>query len=210
MIKDVIRMKWEGQHSHEQIAATLRISKGVVAKYVALAAAAGLDWQTVRTWDERQLVARLLPREASSTPVVVPDWGRMHLELGRKGVTLMLLWEEYVAAHADQRTWRYTQFCEHYKEFARRLKRSMRQQRLAGEKLFIDFAGPTVPLIDGGRAHIFVGAMGVSSYTFACATDAQKLENWIESMVRALMFYEGAPAKSRAGHLAGNRQEQIM
>jgi transposase len=51
-----------------------------------------------------------------------------------------------------------------------------------------------VPLIDGGRAHIFVGAMGVSSYTFACATDAQKLENWIESMVRALMFYEGAPA----------------
>lgn len=194
MIKDVIRMKWEGQHSNEQIAASLRISKGVVAKYLALAAAAGLDWQTVRAWDERQLLARLLPREAASTPVVVPDWGRIHLELGRKGVTLMLLWEEYVAAHAEQRTWRYTQFCEHYKAFAQRLKRSMRQQRRAGEKLFIDFAGPTVPLVDGGRAHVFVGAMGVSSFTFACATEAQKLEHWIESMVRALTFYDGAPA----------------
>ncbi len=194
MIKDVIRMKWEGQHSHEQIAASLRISKGVVAKYLALAAAAGLHWQTVRAWDERQLLARLLPREAASTPVVVPDWGRIHLELGRKGVTLMLLWEEYVAAHAEQRTWRYTQFCEHYKAFAQRLKRSMRQQRRAGEKLFIDFAGPTVPLVDGGRAHVFVGAMGVSSFTFASATEAQKLEHWIESMVRALTFYDGAPA----------------
>ena len=193
MIKDVIRLKWEGQLSHEQIAATLGVSKGVVSKYVGLANAAGLDWTAVRDWDERQLVARLLPQSPSASPFVQPDWGRVHLELGRKGVTLQLLWEEYVAAHPDQRTWRYTQFCEHYKAFARSLKRSMRQHRRAGEMLFVDYAGSTVPLLDGGRAHVFVSAMAASSYTFACATDAEKLDDWIESLVRALTFYGGVP-----------------
>lgn len=174
MIKDVIRLKWEAQLSHESIAAALGVSKGAVAKYLGLASAAGLDWETVREWDERQLAARLLPRAPATSPFVEPDWGRVHRELDRKGVTLMLLWEEYVAAHPHERTWRYTQFCEHYKAFARRLKRSMRQHRRAGEKLFIDFAGPTVALHGGGRAQVFVAAMGASSYTFACATSASR------------------------------------
>jgi transposase len=193
MIKDIIRLKWEGELSHEQIAAALAVSKGVVTKYVGLAAAAGLDWETVREWDERQLLARLLPRSASAMPYVQPDFGRIHQELSRKGVTLLLLWEEYVAEHAEARTWRYTQFCEHYKAFTRRLKRSMRQHRRAGEKLFIDFAGSTLPLLDGSSAHVFVSALGASSYTFAAATGAERLEDWIESMTRALTFYGGVP-----------------
>lgn len=82
----------------------------------------------------------------------------------------MLLWEEYVAQHPEQSTWRYSQFCENYRRYALRLKRSMRQIHRAGEKLFIDFAGPTVELTDGTRAHIFVAALGASIYTFACAT----------------------------------------
>ena len=192
MIKDIIRLKWEGALSHEQIAAALAVSKGVVTKYVGLATAAGLDWTTVRGWDERELVSRLLPRSVSATPYVEPDWGRIHQELSRKGVTLLLLWEEYVAEHAEARTWRYTQFCEHYKTFTQRLKRSMRQQRRAGEKLFIDFAGSTLPLLDGARAHVFVSALGASSYTFACATGSERLEDWIEAMTRALTFYGGA------------------
>ena len=135
MIKDVIRLKWEGKLSHEQIAAALAVSKGAVTKYVGLAAAAGLVWETVREWDERQLLARLLPRSPSTTPYVEPDWGRIHQELNRKGVTLLLLWEEYVAAHAEARTWRYTQFCEHYKAFTQRLKRSMRsEERRVGKE----------------------------------------------------------------------------
>jgi transposase len=194
MIKDIIRLKWDGELSHEQIAAALAVSKGVVAKYVGLAAAAGLNWDTVREWDERQLLARLLPRSASAMAYVAPEWGRIHQELSRKGVTLLLLWEEYVAEHAEARTWRYTQFCEHYKAFTKRLKRSMRQHRRAGEKLFIDFAGSRLPLIDGSSAHVFVSALGASSYTFAGATAAERLEDWIESMTRALTFYGGVPA----------------
>lgn len=194
MIKDIIRLKGQSDLSHEQIAAALAVSKGVVTKYIGLAAAAGLTWETVREWDERQLLARLLPRSASLMPYVEPDWGRLHQELSRKGVTLLLLWEEYVAEHAEARTWRYTQFCEHYKAFTRQLKRSMRQHRRAGEKLFIDFAGSTLPIIDGSKAHVFVSALGASSYTFAGATAAERLEDWIESMTRALTFYGGVPA----------------
>jgi len=193
MIKDVIRLKWHAQLSHERIATTLKVSKGVVAKYVGLASAAGLDWETVQDWSEQRLSTALLPRSTASQPFVEPDWGRIHRELDRKGMTLMLLWQEYVAAHPEQRTWRYTQFCEHYKAFTSRLKRSMRQHRRAGEKLFIDFAGPTVGLSDGSRAQVFVSAMAASSYVFACATPAQRLDDWIEAMVRALHFYGGVP-----------------
>lgn len=115
MIKDLLRLKWHAQLSHEQVATTLKISKGVVAKYIGLASAAGLDWATVQDWSEQRLSTALQPRSATALPVVVPDWGRIHRELDRKGVTLMLLWQEYVAAHPEGRTWRYTQFCEHYK-----------------------------------------------------------------------------------------------
>lgn len=193
MIKDVIRLKWQADLSHEQIAATLTISKGAVTKYVGLAHAAGLDWETVQGWSEQRLTSALLPKATTSQPYITPDWGRIHRELDRKGVTLMLLWQEYVEAHPHGRTWRYTQFCGHYKDFAQTLKRSMRQHRRAGEKLFIDFAGSTVPLRDGARAQVFVSAMAASSCVFACATPAQRLDDWIEGMVRALNFYGGVP-----------------
>jgi transposase len=193
MIKDIIRLKWQSQLSHEQIAKALNISKGVVSKYVGLANNAGLDWEAAQALDERQLTARLLPRAAALGRFVEPDWAAVHRELDRKGVTLVLLWQEYRAANAEGRTWGYTQFCEHYKAFVARLKRSMRQHRRAGEKLFIDFAGSTVALVDGSRAQVFVAAMAASSYVFACATLAQRLEDWIEGIVRALAFYGGVP-----------------
>jgi len=159
MIKDVIRLKWQADLSHEQIASTLNISKGAVTKYVGLTHAAGLDWETVQDWSEQRLTSTLLPKANTSQPYITPDWGRIHRELDRKGVTLMLLWQEYVEAHPHGRTWRYTQFCGHYKDFAQTLKRSMRQHRRAGEKLFIDFAGSTVPIHNGARAQVFVSAM---------------------------------------------------
>lgn len=193
-IKDVLRLKLDAKLSHEQIAAALRISKGVVAKYVGLAAAAGLDWATASTLDEAALEQRLLPRPAKRSAYALPDYGRIHQELRKKGVTLMLLWEEYQAEYAERQTYRYTQFCGHYHAFARRLKRSMRQVHRAGEKLFIDFAGPTVALTGGGRAHIFVAAMGASNYSFACVTARETMRDWIEATVRALHFYRGVPA----------------
>ena len=190
-IKDVLRLKLDGKLSHEQIASALKISKGVVAKYVGLAAAAGLDWPTVCLLDEAALEQRLLVRPERASAYAVPDYGRIHHEMRRKGMTLMLLWEEYQADYADRQTWRYTQFCEHYRSFAKKLKRSMRQIHRAGEKLFIDYAGPTMGLTDGSRAHIFVAVMGASSYTYACATPRESMVDWLESTAKALTFYGG-------------------
>jgi transposase len=192
-IKDVLRLKLDAKLSHEQIAGALGISKGVVTKYVGLAAAAGLDWPTVQDSDEITLERRLLVAPQKLRNHVQPDYGRLHQELRRKGMTLMLLWEEYRADHADRQTYAYSQFCDNYRRFARQLKRSMRQIHRAGEKLFIDYAGPTIALTDGSRAHIFVAAMGASSYTFACATPRETMADWLESTARALSFYGGVP-----------------
>ena len=192
-IKDVLRLKLDAKLSHEQIAAALGISKGVVTKYVGLAAAAGLDWPAVQGYDEITLERRLLVAPQKPRGHIQPDFGRLHQELRRKGMTLMLLWEEYRADYADNQTYSYSQFCDNYRRFARQLKRSMRQIHRAGEKLFIDFAGPTMALTDGSRAHIFVAAMGASSYTFACATPRETMADWLESTARALSFYGGVP-----------------
>ncbi|MDR9265320.1 hypothetical protein FEP25_06190 [Burkholderia multivorans] len=116
----------------------------------------------------------------------------------KQGVTLQLLWEEYAEANPGQRTYRYTQFCQKYKDWAKSIKRSMRQQHRAGEKLFADFAGPTVPVLasDGGvefEAHVFVAVLGASNYTFACATRTETMADWIGSLCDALEFIGGVP-----------------
>jgi len=190
-IKDVLRLKLDAKLSHQQIATALGLSKGVVTKYVGLAAAADLDWETVQDLDETILQHRLLVGPQRQHDHVQPDYGRMHHEMRRKGMTLMLLWEEHRADYADRHTYGYSQFCEKYRCFARQLKRSMRQIHRAGEKLFIDYAGPTIGLTDGSRAHIFVAALGASSYTFACATPRETTADWLESTVRALCFFGG-------------------
>lgn len=193
-IRDVLRLKLEARLSHERIAASLGISKGVVAKYVSLAAVAGLDWPTVQTLSDTALERRVVQgRLDRPSHYVVPDYGRIHQELQRKGMTLMLLWEEYIAAHPGQSTYRYSQFCERYRRYALRLKRSMRQIHRAGEKLFVDYAGPTLELTDGSRAHIFVAALGASSYTFACATPRETMADWLQGCARALSFFGGVP-----------------
>lgn len=190
-IKDVLRLKLEQHHSHQRIASALGISKGVVAKYVKLARDCGLHWPQIEAMDETALHTRLIgsPRRASS--FVAPNYAQMHQELRRKGMTLMLLWQEHIERHPEEAVHSYSQFCENYRCFAKTLKRSMRQIHRAGEKLFIDYAGPTVALVDGGRAHIFVSALGASGYTFAYATPRETMADWLGATAMALRFYGG-------------------
>ena len=167
-IKDILRLKLEVKHSHQQIANSLGISNGVVTKYVKLASTAGLYWPQIQSMDETALHQRLLggsaPRQST---FIEPDYAQLHKELRRKGMTLMLLWQEHSERHPNEAIHSYSQFCENYRRFAKKLKRSMRQIHRAGEKLFIDYAGPTVALVGGTKAHIFVSALGASGYTFA-------------------------------------------
>ena len=192
-IRDVLRLKLEAKLSYQQIAAALDISKGVVTKYVALTKAASLDWTHIQTLDDTALHKHLLGAPQRVSAFVQPDYGRVHQKLRRKGMTLMLLWQEHRAQHPDQSTYRYTQFCERYRRYAKSLKRSMRQTHHAGEKLFIDYAGPTIALVDGSRANIFVAALGASSYTFACATERQTMADWLGATAQALRFIGGVP-----------------
>ena len=196
-IRDVLRLKLEAKLSHQQIAAALDLSKGVVTKYATLAKTANLGWAQIQQLDDTALHNRLLAIPQRASAFVQPDYGRIHQELRRKGMTLMLLWQEHVDQHVDQHsqqtTYRYTQFCELYRRYAKSLKRSMRQVHRAGEKLFIDYAGPTVALADGSRANIFVAALGASSYTFACATARQTTADWLGATAQALRFIGGVP-----------------
>jgi transposase len=131
-IKEVFRLRFEAQLSHNRIAAITGLSKGAVTKYLQRAGAVNLPWPLPDSLDDTALAALLFPR--APPPVaryIEPDHARMHQELKRKGVTLQLLWEEYDAAHPGQ-AYRYSQFCSLFREFQRSLKRSMRQVHRAG------------------------------------------------------------------------------
>ena len=126
-----------------------------------------------------------------------PDYPALHQELKRPGVTLQLLWEEY-RADAEGQAYRYSAFCEKYQAWARRLKRSMRQTHEGGDKLFVDYAGQTVPVVDAStgeinQAQIFVAVLGASNYTYACATASQKATDWVASIISTLEFIGGVP-----------------
>jgi transposase len=197
-LTEILRLKHEARLSHAKIAAALGLSKGVVSKYVSLAEAKGLAaWPLPAGLDEAALERLLFP-ETPTRRFAEPDFVEIHQELKRKGVTLQLLWAEYVAAHGETAL-RYSQFCQRYRDWRALQRRSMRQQHRAGEKLFIDYCGPTVPFIDTAtgevvEAQVFVAVWGASSYTYAEATRTQSLPDWIGSHQRALSYFGGCPA----------------
>jgi transposase len=198
-ILDVLRLKHEARLSHRQIATSLGISLGAVTAYLQRAAAAGLAWPLPAESTEHEIEQRLFPSMAKSADPerVSPEWPLIHQELGGKGVTLQLLWEEYRAAHPTD-GYSYPQFCRHYRAWCSRLKLSMRQVHKAGEKLFVDYCGPTVPVVDGGTgavrpAQIFVAVLGHCNYTYSEATWTQTLPDWIGAHVRAFAFFGGVP-----------------
>lgn len=192
MIKNVLYQSHCLGYSQRQIATASGISKAVVAKYLRLASQAGLDWSTIEPLSEVELEHRLTPSRVHGNRVL-PDFGKVHRELTRKGVTLQLLWQEYQADYVDQPTLQYSQFCDRYRRYTKTLKVSMRQVHRAGEKLFVDFAGPTLELGDGTRGHLFVAAMGASHYTYARALSGQTTRDWIRGMTGALHHMRGAP-----------------
>lgn len=197
-IRDVLRYRHSTDLSLEAIARALNLSKGVVAKYLKLATAVGLGWPLPDDLDDAALERRLYQQSAARTSAFTePDYANVHQELKRKGVTLILLWEEYRAATGDA-AYQYTAFCTRYRCWAGKLKRSMRQIHRGGEKLFADYAGPMMPIIDADTgeirpASIFVAVLGASSYTYACATPGQTQADWLAGIGRALTFIGGVP-----------------
>jgi transposase len=146
---------------------------------------------------DKQLTALLYPtKQHDKVSFSIPDWTAIHQELKRKELTKWLLWEEY--EQSCEKPYSYSQFCRRYNAWLGQQKRSMRQVHKAGEKCFIDYAGPTIGIIDRNTgeikpAQIFVGVLGASNYTYAEATWSQKTQDWLMSHVRMLEFFGGVP-----------------
>lgn len=195
-IREVLRLKFEARLGHRAIAAACGIGAGTVSDYVVRAGQHGLSWPLSVELDDVALEQALFPASAPAFAArAAPDLRSVHEELKRKGVTLRLLWHEY-AENLDA-PYSYSQYCELYRRWAKKLSVSMRQVHRVGEKAFVDFAGTTMTLKtrDGGRreVQIFVGVLGASSYTYAEATADQTLPSWLMANERMLRFFGGSP-----------------
>lgn len=195
--REVLRLHFEAQLSQRAIGRCLRISQVTVGNYLERFEQAGLSWPLPEEIDEAELERRLFPVISHASERPVPDWAEVHRELKRaKAVTLHLLWLEYKALHPDG--YQYTWFCDHYRAWRKRLDVVMRQTHRAGEKLFVDYAGETVPVTDPAtgelrQAQIFVAVLGASNYTYCEATWTQSLPDWVAAHQRAFQFFGGVP-----------------
>ena len=197
-IKEVLRLKYATGLKQRQIAAALGLSNGVVAKYLSAAERVQLSYPLPAEWDDADLARVLFGSSHQPAPIkrLTLDFALVHQELKRKGVTRQLLWDEYRAAHPEG--YGYTQFCVLYSEWRKTQQLSMRQVHRAGEKLFVDYCGQTVPIINAAtgevrEAQVFVATLGASNYTFAEATWSQSLPDWIGSHTRAFALFSGVP-----------------
>jgi transposase len=196
-IREVLRLLWVCDLGQRQISRSTCVSKTTVGNFEWRAKRAGLTWDAVEEMSDTDLENLLFsePGPARGGDYVVPDWSKVHTEMQRKGVTLALLWDEYKELHSEG-GYQYSRFCDLYQGWRGKLDLSMRQVHRAGEKLFVDYSGQTVPVVDpstGGvrDAEIFVAVLGASNYTFAEATWSQSLPDWISSHVRAFSFFGG-------------------
>ena len=196
-IKELLRLRAEGL-SVRQIADSLGVPRSTVADYARRIDEAGLSWPLGEDVDEDAVLRLLFGEEgAQRSRRPTPDWACVHAERKRPGVTLQLLWLEYKADHPED-GYQYTQFCEYYHRWCKRLDPVLRQVHKAGEKVFVDYAGQTMPVVDPEtgevrEAQIFVGTLGASNYIYTEATWTQSLPDWIGSHVRMYEDFGGVP-----------------
>ena len=196
---EVLRLKKACNLSNRAIARSCQISHTTVGEYLKRAEAAGLSWPLPEELDEEKLERLLYPeviQESGRTLKPIPNWKEVHGELKKRSVTLTLLWTEYREQYSDG--YGHTQFCELYRRWAGKLNPPMRMVHKAGEKLYVDYAGDTIPITNPEtgevtQAQVFVAVMGASSYTYAEAQSSQAMPNWIGGHVRAFAYIGGLP-----------------
>ena len=197
--REILRLKFQAKLSMRAIQRAINVSLGAIQAVIKQAVARELTWEKIESLDEKALNELLYPSQ-QPLPVTlyeVPDWNSVHRELSRKGITKQLLWQEYTEQYPNGH-YSYSRYCRLYKTWVKKQKRSMRQVHKAGEKLFVDYAGQTVPVMSQatGEVHlmqIFVAVLGASNYIFAEATRSQTLIDWTGSHVRAFEFFGGVP-----------------
>ncbi len=198
-LRTILRLRLQAKLNLRQIKTSLRLSLGAVQKICSKAETFDLDWPAIEELDDQQLASRFYPQADTrvSSAFQLPDWSEVYRELKRKGMTKLLLWEEYTQQYPNH-CYSYPQYCMLYQQWQKKQKRSMRQHHKAGGKLFVDYAVQTVPVVqqDTGEiqfAQIFVAVLGASNYTYAEATWSQRLPDWIGIHVRTFEFIKVVP-----------------
>ena len=197
-IREVLRLRHQGL-TERVIARMIGVSNGVVHGYQRRARLAGLTWPLPDGLDDDSLELLLFPAPTAASQSdrrPEPDWIYVEKELRRRSVTRLLLWEEYRAANPAG--FGYTWFCTTFEAWKKRARPTMRQTHMGGEKVFVDFAGNTIDIIDPitGEAHamkLFVAAMGASNYTYAEACPSESLPDWIGMHTNLFRFLGGVP-----------------
>ena len=196
-VREVLRLKHALGMSYRKISEATGVGKTQAAEYVRRAQVAGIAWPVPEGVDDSELDRRLFPvGEDSMRTRPAIDWPGIQTELKRRGVTLALLWQEYLAEHPNG--YSYTRFCELHNVWRRTITATMRQTHLAGERLFVDWAGDTIGVVDPAtgevhQARIFVAALGASNFTYAEARWTETLPDWIGAHVNLLIAIGGVP-----------------
>src|SRR5258708_12970339 len=178
-LREVLRIRYELKLGYQQIGRSCAIAVSTVHKYLKRAEAASVTWPLPEDWDEARVEAALFPGAAAPSPArpasrTLPDWASIHEQLREhKHLTLQLLWEEYRQANPDG--YRYSRFCYLYQRWRSKLDVVLRQEHKAGEKMFVDWAGATIPVYDrhtgvASQPPLFVPSLPAPSYTSAAAT----------------------------------------
>src|SRR5882724_6403456 len=199
-VREILRLGCTGISRHE-IARRTGLAPSTVRETLKRFEASGLTWPLPDEVTDGVLEARLYKNAGTKQGhrrQVEPDWAIVHRELKRKHVTLSILWDEYIERHPDG--YRYSRFCDLYRSWEGKLSVTMRQAHVGGEKLFVDYAGDTAPVVidrltgEIREAWIFVAVLGASSFTYAEATWTQGLADWIGAHTRALEAIGGVPS----------------
>jgi transposase len=197
-VREVLRQRYACGASERVIAQSLGIGRTAVGEYIRRAAVIGITWPVPDELDDTGLERKLFAPAGYNPPRAkpLPDWAHVHAELRRRSVTLALLWQDYRGQHPDG--YGYSRFCDLYGEWRRGVTATMRQTHVAGEKLFVDFAGDTMPVFDAitgevRETKIFVAVLGASNYTYVEARFSEGLPDWIGAHVNALAFLGGVP-----------------
>lgn len=199
-LREVLRLHFECKLTNRKIAKALSLSPTTIGSYLLATELAQLQWQEIVELNDAELIERIEPHcqqlSQSAKQRKPIDFVTVHNQLKIKGVTRELLHQEYQQNSGSTKTISYTEFCRQYRQFKKTLKPSMRQTHIAGEKIFVDYAGPIVGIYNSEtgevqQAVIFVGVLGASNYTYAEATLTRSLPDWMGSHVRMLEYFGG-------------------
>lgn len=198
-LKEIYRLRFWKKEKMRSISELLNIPLSTLGDYVKRMQSLNISSEKFNELSEEELQSLLFSTgKRYKKEELLPDFKKLSLELKRKGVTLKLLHEEYI--DKNPKGYSYSHLCSLYAEWENNSKISMKQRHVPGERLYIDFAGQTIPIIDRETGSVrqcplFVGSLGLSSYIYAEVTGSQATEDFCKAVANSLSYYGGVPQR---------------